>query len=177
MKNIECEVRAIIDEEKYIELLKQFKNTFTYKGSDEQETYYFDSKEDLRIQKNEQYAKVWLKKGMLHDEQREEIEIKVGKNEFEKLEQLFLALGYQVDVKWFRTRHSFEWDEIDVALDFTRGYGYIIELEKLSNIEDKETTVELLKEKLKSLNIDLTAKEVFNKKYSYYKENWKKLVV
>jgi len=61
--------------------------------------------------------------------EREEIEIRFDRNEFEKLERLFLALGLNVEIKWFRKRHSFKWADIDVMLDYTNGYGHIIELE------------------------------------------------
>lgn len=173
---IECEIRAMIDSEKFTELLAQFKETFTYLGSGEQETHYLECGQDLRIQKNQHYAKVWLKKGKLHDERREEIEIQVKSEDFIKLEQLFSALDYSVAIKWFRTRHSFKWDDIDVALDYTRGYGYIIELEKLTTSKDQESTVELLKTKLALLGIEQTPKEQFDDKYRYYKANWEGLI-
>lgn len=175
MNNIECEVRAMIDDDKFTELLAQFKETFTYLGAEEQTTYYFDGEVDLRIQQSDQYAKVCLKKANLHDEHREEIEVKVPKEDFEKLEQLFLALGYTVSIKWFRTRHVFTWGDIAVTLDYTRGYSYIIELEKLSNEDEREVTIALLKDKLASLGIEQTPKEQFDEKYRYYKANWKEL--
>jgi predicted adenylyl cyclase CyaB len=172
---IECEVRAMIDVEKFNELLAQFKETFSYLGADEQETHYLSGEQDLRIQKNEHYAKVWLKKGKLHDDFREEIEVQVPKEDFVKLEQLFAALGHTVTIKWFRTRHAFKWGDIDVALDYTRGYSYIIELEKLSTREQQDVTVAMLKDKLASLGIEQTPKEQFADKYRYYKDNWESL--
>ena len=137
---------------------------------------YFDALEDLRIQLNNNFSKIWLKKGKIHDEQREEIEIRGDKNDFEKMEKLFLALGYIISIKWFRERYSFKWEEVDIALDFTRGYGYIIELEKMSDESHKEETTDYLKTKLDSLGIPLTTKEKFDEKYKYYKENWRGLV-
>ena len=65
--------------------------------------------------------------------------------EFEELEKLFLALNYQVDIKWFRTRFQFEWEDVTVCLDYTKGYGYIIELEKLCDDDQKLNMLELLK--------------------------------
>jgi predicted adenylyl cyclase CyaB len=116
-----------------------------------------------------------MKKGEIHDNHREELEIKFGKEEFEKLEKLFLSLGFNVQIKWFRKRFEFQWQDISVCLDFTKGYGYIIELEKMASEEDKEKEYENLKQKLESLNIHLTPKEEFDKKFLYYKENWKTL--
>lgn len=176
MKNIEVEIRSFITKENYEELIRHFKKHGEFLGEDYQETYYFDCPQDLRIQKNNSFSKIWLKKGKLHDDSREEIEIKFRKEEFETLESLFLALGYNVEIKWFRTRHRFKWSDIKVTIDFTKGYGYIIELEKMSDKKNADSTLRLLKQKLKELNIDLTPREEFEKKFRYYKENWKELV-
>jgi predicted adenylyl cyclase CyaB len=173
---IEVEIRSFISKEKYSELLKYFKENSKFINEDYQETFYFDSKQDLRIQRNNFFSKIWLKKGNLHDEKREEIEIKFPKEDFEKLEKLFLSLGYNIEIKWFRTRNTFKYEEISVMLDYTKGYGYIIELEKLSSKENQEQALSLLKEKLNKLNIKLTPKEEFDKKFNYYKENWKNLI-
>lgn len=174
--NIEVELRSFISKEKYTELINFFKQNGELVNEDYQETFYFNTNEDLRIQRNNFFSKIWLKKGKLHDDCREEIEIKFDKEQFEQLEKLFLALNMDVEIKWFRNRHTFKWQDISVMVDFTKGYGYIIELEKMSNDQEKEQTLELLKEKFKQLNIQLTPKEEFNQRFQYYKENWQKLV-
>ena len=130
----------------------------------------------MRIQKNNFYSKIWLKKGKIHDDSREEIEIKCEKDEFENLEKLFLALGNKIEIKWFRTRFQYKWNDITVCLDHTKGYGYIIELEKMTTEEMKEKEFELLKEKLESLNVDISSKEEFTEKFEYYKKNWRDLI-
>ena len=175
MKNIECEIRSFIAPEKYRELFKFFSEKCDISEKDTQTTYYFDAPEDLRIQLNNNFSKIWLKKGKIHDEHREEIEIRGDKQDFEKMEKLFLTLGYNISIKWFRERYAFKWGDIDLALDYTRGYGYIIELEKMSDEEHKMETTDYLKSKLEELGIPLTPKEEFNDKYKYYKENWQKL--
>ena len=58
-------------------------------------------------------------------------------------------------------------------MDYTRGYGYILELEQMSTEEEKDKTLESLKQRRQELNIEPTPKEDFNKKYEYYKDNWK----
>ena len=117
-----------------------------------------------------------MKKGKIHDNHREEIEIKFNRDEFEKLEELFLSLGLKVQIKWFRKRFEFRWEDITVCLDFTKGYGYIIELERMASAANKEKEYENLKQKLESLNIEITPKEEFDKKFLYYKKNWKSLI-
>ncbi len=87
-----------------------------------------------------------------------------------------MVLGYKIEIKWFRKRNSFKWKNIDVCLDYTRGYGYILELEKMSGQKEKEKTRKYLKSKLAELGISLTPKKEFEKKYDYYKKNWRKLI-
>jgi predicted adenylyl cyclase CyaB len=173
---IEVEIRSFISEEKFNELLAFFGKNGKKVSEDTQETHYFDSKEDLRIQKNNFYSKIWMKKGKLHDDQREEIELKVGKDDFEKLGTIFEAAGLKVQIKWFRTRHTFEWDGISAMLDHTRGYGHILELEKMSDESQKDETLKRLKSKMEILGISQTPKSEFDEKYRFYKENWKELV-
>ena len=63
-----------------------------------------------------------------------------------------------------------------MCLDYTRGYGYIIELEKMCTSEEQEREYEVLLQKLNDLGVVLTPKEEFDVKFKYYKENWKRLV-
>lgn len=172
---IEVEIRSFISKDKFEDLREYFKKNSNYLGEDYQETFYFDCNQDLRIQKNNHFAKIWLKKGELHDEQREEIEVRFDQNDFKKIEQIFLALGIGIKVKWYRTRHSFDWGGISVSLDFTKDYGYIIELEKMSEDADKDQNLETLKYKMSELGIEITPKEEFSKKYAEYLKNWRDL--
>lgn len=176
MKNIEVEIRSFITEEQYKNLIERFKREAQFLGEDEQVTYYFDTPQDLRIQKNTNYSKTWLKKGNLHDDHREEIEVRYAKEDFEKLEQLYLALGYNVQIKWFRNRHSFKWGDVDLAIDYTKGYGHIVELEKMCEESEKENALSLLKSKMQEIGVELASKEDFQKKYEYYKARWQELV-
>ncbi len=174
--SIEVEIRSFISEKKYNELVGFFKKNSEFINEDDQATYYFGCEQDLRIQKNNFFSKIWLKKGRIHDEHREELEIRFAREVFDKLEQLFLLLGFSVEIKWFRKRHSFRWEGVDVMLDYTKGYGHIIELEKICEEKEKEKPLELLKSKLKKLKIPLTPKKEFDEKYEHYRKNWKELV-
>lgn len=175
MQNIEVEIRSFLTEEQYNHFLEYFKQNSTFVNEDYQETYYFDGEQDLRIQKNNFYAKIWLKSGKIHEEQREEVEIKFNKEDFSQAEKLFLNLGYKTQIKWFRTRNIFKWQDIDVTIDYSKGYGYIIELEKMSDEENKNKDLEYLKNKMAELQITQTPKEKFDAKYNYYKEHWEEL--
>jgi predicted adenylyl cyclase CyaB len=173
---IEVEVRAFISKEKYDELVASFKRYGNQTSEDDQTTYYFSGPKDLRIQKGKNYSKIWLKEGKMHDETREEIEIMLPPEEFENLERLLLALGYNIEIKWFRKRMQFLCKDIEVSLDHTKGYGYIIELEKLATQDSKEQVLIDLKKKFLELGLEITPKREFDEKYAYYKNNWKSLV-
>ena len=169
---LEVELRSFITKEKHSELLDFFRKNSESLGEDAQITYYFDGPHDLRIQPSAKHSKVWLKKGKLHDEAREEIEVKCAKDDFPLLEKLFLALGYSVSIKWFRNRHSFNWNGITVTIDDTKGYGFIIELEKLCDETDKDAALAELRAAFSKLCIQITPKEEFDKAFAHYKANW-----
>jgi len=176
MKNIEVEVRSFIDEERYHELVDFFDQHAKFIKEDSQTTHYFTWDHDLRIQKNNFFSKIWMKKWQLHDDYREELEIKFDKEDFEKLEQLFINLWYEIDITWIRKRLQFDRNGIDVSLDFTKGYWYIIELELLSTDFEKDEHLDILRKKFAELGIVITPKEAFQKKYDWYKVNRRTLI-
>lgn len=175
-QNIEVEIRAFISKEQYNNLLDFFKKEGKLVKKDKQKTIYFDCKQDLRIQRNNFSTKIWLKKGKVHDEFREEIQIHTKKEDFEKLQEIFKALGYKEEIIWIRKRTEFLWEKLKVCLDYTLGYGYIIELEKMSNESNKKEDLEELRKHFKTLNIEETPREDFEKAYEEYKSNWRDLI-
>lgn len=176
MKNIEVEVRSFIDENRYHQLADFFEQRAKFLKEDSQTTHYFTGEHDLRIQKNNFFAKIRMKKGKIHDDHREEIEIKFEKEEFEKLKELFLYLWYEIEITRLRKRLQFDWDGIDVSLDYTKWYGYIIELEILTTDLEKDEALEVLRKKFAELEIPITPKDEFKQKYERYKTNWKTLL-
>lgn len=175
-ENIEVEIQTFITKEKYEELLEFFKQNAEFVKEDFQETFYFDENSNLRIQRNDSGAKLWHKSGNVHDEFMEEIEIHAKREDFENMEKFLNKLGHSVKIKWFRQRKQFDWNGTKVCLDYTKGYGYILELERISDDENKERILQELKQKLMNLGIPETPKEIFNEKYNYYKDNWRDLV-
>ncbi|MBN1923608.1 MAG: CYTH domain-containing protein [Nanoarchaeota archaeon] len=167
----EVELRSFVSEEKYEKLKSFFDNNAEFVKEDEQETHYFNCEQDLRIQCNNYYSKIWMKKGELHDDSREEIELNFDKSQFPELQKLFKALNYEVSIKWFRNRREYKWKNVSVMLDYTKGYGYILELEILTE-DDESKALNRLKTLFKELSIEVTPKEVFKEKYEEYKKNW-----
>ncbi|MBD3366373.1 CYTH domain-containing protein [candidate division WWE3 bacterium] len=176
MGNVEVELRSFIDEKKYHDLKKFLDENGKFLKQDTQITHYFDTKQDLRIQLNNSGSKVWLKKGAIHDEAREEIEIVCKKKDFENLKRLFEALGFSVEIVWKRNRLVYMWEGTKMFLDYTEGYGYIIEIEKMVSADLKDKTLGVLRKKFEKLGISITKRDVFEERYEYYKNNWKSLI-
>lgn len=172
--DIECEIRTFVTDAQYGGLLAALERD-AVGGEDEQVTYYFEGNgdPDLRIQRNARGAKIWMKEGAMHDEARREIEIPCDGADFGKLEALFLALGYRVSIKWFRKRRTFRLGDIVATLDDTRGYGKILELERLCAASEREAALEGLKRKLEELGLAQTPKEEFDRRYKEYKAGWR----
>lgn len=171
---VEVEVRTFIDD---YDTWKHFFDEHAELVSDDyQKTVYFDCDEDLRIQKSQESSKVWLKKGALHDDSREELEIQFDVDDFETAKDLFEYLGYTTDIKWFRKRRKYRWKDITVCLDKTEGFGEVLEFEKMTDETNKEEIYTMMKEEMKSLGVDISTDEEFEERYQYYKENWRDLI-
>lgn len=176
MENREVELRAFLSAEQYAWLHDFFSREAVFAYEDNQISYYLSGDHDLRLQENDRHAKIWMKKWSMHDETREEIEIPFDKKDFAKMKALFMELWYEVTIIRKRKRLQYvRWD-IDVSLDDTQGYGYILELEILCGEAEQEQKLLYLREKFQRLGIAVTAKELFQEKYDRYKHNRKNVL-
>ena len=173
---IEVELRCFVNKDKYNELLNRFKKEGKLVAEEEQETHYLDDQGMLRIQQSSTYSKVWYKAGKLHDSQREEIEVKAKREDFPNIEKLFKALEYKTHIKWIRNRKEFEWRGVSAMLDYSKGYGYILELEKMSDEANKDMDLAELRERFSELGLQPASKDEFDRRYREYSANWEKLI-
>jgi len=176
MKTFEVEVRSFISDSQYKNLIGKLKKIAKFKGKIDEQTIYFGS-ERLRLRKDKKFSYLIFKFGKIHQNSRGEIEVKFKKEDFEKLKDIFQRIGFPVKAIWKRKRLVFDWNGTKVLLDDTKGYGKIIELEKITNEKGKEKAFFQLKTKLKILGIKkITPKKVFDQKFNYYLKNWKRLI-
>lgn len=175
---IECELRTFVDDGVFASLRERFARGGSASGEDEQVTYYFEGNgdPDIRIQRNSRGAKIWYKGGKMHEEARREIEIPCRGEDFERLEELFVALGYRVSIKWFRTRMTYALGEVTATLDDTRGYGKIVEFEIACPEEGREAALGKLRDLMASYGLEPSPKEEFDRRYAAYKSEWRKLL-
>ena len=167
---IEVELRSFISEDKYNELINKY-NANTQK----QITYYFNSEQDFRMMKTKECTQLWLKTGKMHEESRLEKVVKVDNKYRADLESMLNLLDYDVDIKWYRTRSKIALDQnAEMCIDYTIGYGYILEIEK--QVEDEANVEEakaLLRKDFENLGINVSEKSDFDTKYKDYVQNWK----
>jgi predicted adenylyl cyclase CyaB len=173
---LEAEVRSFITEADRKRLIQVMDKEANFIEEDEQETHYLDGPVDLRIQRSKNRAKLWVKTGKIHDSVRDETEVTVRRDDFDKLGQLLNLIGFEVEIKWFRKRRRYDWKGIKVCLDTTKGYGEIVELETKCDDSEKEVTVQMLRQKLETLKVKETPRAVFEERFQHYKKNWKELV-
>ncbi len=175
MPKVEVEIRSLISPAEYARLMGFFKSEGRLVSRENQVTHYLDDAGSLRIQRNDSFAKLWLKKGRLHDAVHEELEVRFGRGDFPRLEEMLSEMGFPARTKWFRLRHTFRWKGISVMLDRSRGYGNIIELEKICSKKEKDAALRLLETRLSQLDIARTPEKEFDRKYACYRRNWRRL--
>lgn len=170
---IEVELRSFITKEKYVELLKKYNAK-----SEKQITYYFNSKQDFRMMKTRDYTQLWLKTGKMHEESRLEKVVRIDNKYRNDLESMLELLDYEVDIKWFRTRSKIKLDEnVELCIDYTIGYGYILEIEKqVADDTEVDEAKKILEKDFSDLGIIVSKKEDFDNKYKDYVKNWKEYV-
>ncbi len=176
MSNIEVETRSFISDDEYARLVSFMESDAEHVKDDEQETVYFSGDKDIRLQKNTTGAKIILKSGKIHDINREETEVVLKREDFGKMKTILAGIGLEVEIRWFRRRKEFLWSGAKVCLDRTKGYGNIIEIEILCGEDKVEKSRKKVSGLMKELKINQTPKYVFDEKFNYYKNNWKRLV-
>lgn len=164
---IEVELRSLLSDEEYNRLLIQLPKEATFVSDEEQETHYLDSPVDLRIMKSCN-TRIWMKKGKMHDTNREEIEVLFEKDDFDKLLKIFENLGMKTKLTWFRKRKIYKMGEATITLDDTKNYGKILEIEKLCSQEQAANAEGEIRRMFLEFKIKETPKEVFNEKYAEY---------
>ncbi len=167
---IEVEQRGIVTEEIYNKLISMFKKEIK---TTKQITYYFSGEKDFRLMMTKDYNQLWLKEGKMHDDAREEIVVKIDPSYKDSILNMLKALSYSVKIKWYRVRNEVKYKGYDLTIDYTVGYGYVVEIEKIIKKDSmiNDTKEELIKV-LGELGITPSNKEELNKVYEYYKENY-----
>lgn len=177
MKNIEVEARSFISDEQYGNIKNILDRDFEFIKELWETTIYFSGEKDLRMRKNETEAFVILKEGKIHDDFRKEFEVKIDKDDFDDMIGVFRSLGYEIEIEWQRNRLEYKKADAKILLDDTKGYGKILEIEKMAAEGTEDETYSEIRKYMNKFGIEkITSKEEFNEKFAYYKKHWKNLI-
>ncbi len=176
MRNMEVETRSFLSGDEYVRLIKFMESDAEHVEDDEQSTFYLSGENDVRLQKNSSGAKIILKGGKIHDEYREEIEVKFKKEDFDNMVAVVCAAGHEIEIKLFRMRKEFLWRGTKVCIDRTKGYGDIIEIEILCGEDEVSDARKKVGELMKELDVAQTPRYVFEERFNHYKKNWRRLI-
>ena len=173
---IEVEKRAFLDKDEHQRILDFFLQVSKVEKDERQITTYYDCDADLRLMvTNTSHAQLWLKKGEMHDSYREEFVVRYNKDDYDCFRKILDILNYNISIKWYRSRKVFKWKDVVVTIDYSVGYGYIIEIEmeveRKSEISKAEEYIDSI---FRSLNVNITPKQQFKEKFKDYAFNWKK---
>lgn len=175
MPRIEVEVRSFLTKQNWIALRRFFDTHGKFLNEGFDETVYFSTPKDLRIRRDDDTAYVILKGGKIHDAHRKEFEIPFSRERFLELEALLRTLGFSVKVRWYRVRRIYRWRGVTAYLWFTKGYGWMIELEKLTSPQHAGRIHRRLSALIRSLGVEATPRHEMDRHFAYYLENWKGL--
>lgn len=164
---IEVEIRSLLTDDDYNRLRKRLDAEAEFIGEELQETHYLHSDNDVRVQKGSK-GKIWSKKGAMHSDAREEVEVFFDAEHFPRVLTIFKNTGHESKVVWKRLRREYSWEGVAVCLDDTEGYGRILELELLSEKGEEEKALKDLNQKIRELGVEPTPKAVFDAKYQEY---------
>lgn len=141
--SIELEYRACISEEDFLRLREFLSENGRTIGNDNKDTYFFiwsDKVIKVVFNKESGKAKISLKPGRIGEQSHfNEIELKIDANEAEKAVELFKILNPE-DIQFvYQFRTNYEYKGIEIALKYTRSWGFHLELEiMLTDLDEKD---------------------------------------
>jgi adenylate cyclase class IV len=93
--------------------------------------------------------------------------------DIERLDDLVLAAGFELEAKWSAARKMYSFKDMTVDVMFSPGYGYVVEFEKV--IAD-ETQIEQTRQSIIDMMRDFGVEELDSKRlgrmFEYYNANW-----
>jgi len=174
---VEVETKSLLSKKQYLRLLNVFSTSTKFVKEQQQFTHLFEmDNQYLRVVRTDDAMTLCLKIGDMHDETHKEINLHTAPEFFIEMSHLVQTLGYEINTKWNRHRHTFKWGDIKVQLGDTKVYGPVLELEKMVVENDQEKTLNLLKQKLNELGIKQSTKQELNTRYEWYSKHWAKFI-
>lgn len=143
MKNIEIELRSLIDERKFIELNKFLEEKAKDLGEDNKDTYFFLFPDKLlKVTNNitKESAKITLKLNKIGvGSHFKEIEIPISPKDVENMVTAFKLIGFSNNQYSFQFRHNYLYKNVEIAVKYTQSWGFHVELEVMISEDENKT--------------------------------------
>lgn len=166
-KQIEIELRSLLDINKYRGLEAYLKDNALDLGEDDKEVYFFLLSDKIfKAVRNisGKSAKIVAKLNRLGrgSSDFEEIEIPIDSKDFEKTVRLFSALPFEQIERSYQKRHNYRYLGVDLALKHSESWGYHMELEiVVEDSTEKASAEKKIREVARKLGLKImTEKEV-----------------
>lgn len=164
------EKRTFINQLKYKELKSYFEENSKEKKDFNQIIYKYKSDVDFRFVFDHELAFLRLRGGFYT---KEDLIVPVALKDIKTMQLMLKNLGMHIDIKWFRHRAIYQYQNYTVTLDETYHYGYVVSIAKdISSIDEQQDAYQELERLFQQLQIPITTKEQFNDRYKFYKISW-----
>ncbi len=155
-KNIEVELRALIDEKQFIELNHFLLKNGNDLGEDHKDSHFFILPDKLlkvtdNISKNNAKITLKLQKiGLSSD--FEEIDVNFSRKDADNIIKIFNLLGFTNYMYSYQNRHNYIYKNVEFAIKYTESWGFHCEMEIMVN--NKKEVPKVLKK------MNMVAKEL-----------------
>lgn len=174
MKEIEYKFILDIKSKNKLEKYLKKEKAQLVKNETQDNWYYKAQKQlDLRIRRTDNKAFLILKNGWMHNVNRDEIEVKTARANFNNLDKILTSLGYKYDTKWYRKRSQYKLGNLNITIDFNAGYGWVTEIERITKKGGEKKAEEEILKFAKKIGIKPASQKLFDKMYKFYKKNWR----
>ncbi len=169
-KQIEIELRAMFDEEKFNSLKKQLDEKAEYLGQDDKDVYFFIFPDKLlKVTDNvsKESAKITLKLNRIgKGSDFEEIEFPIKREDVKKAADVFNKLDLTDNIMHSpQKRHNYLYKDVELALKWSPEWQYHLELEVV--VEDAEHKDEA-EQKIRSVAAELGVKLMTEKELAKF---------
>ena len=162
------EQRTFIDKKTYENIVQFLEEHATVKESKRQIIYKYRCTYDFRALVEKDRMVLRMRKGNVD----EDILVAVSYEDHEKMLDILRLLGHTLDTQWYRLRKLFTYQDLEITLDKTFRYGYVISVSiELPRDQVKDGT-EKLYHFFEQFHIVLTSPEQFYQQYHHYLTNW-----
>lgn len=168
-KNIEVEIRGLLTDEKYNQIINFLDKEGQNKELDDRKTTFFIMPEKtLKITEkiSQNKAKISLKTGdIVLDNSQTEFEIEIDPSEFAIAENIFIKLGFNQIQHTEQKRINYDYEEVEFAIKWSVDWGYHFEMEKMvSNESEVGEARETLHKLATKLDLEVMSEEEFGRR-------------